>query len=37
VRLVHGEPDRAARLVEGLRGVGFADVAAAERGDVVIV
>ena len=37
VRLVHGEPDRAARLVEGLRGVGFPDVAAAGRGDVVIV
>ena len=28
VRLVHGEPDRAAALAEGLRGIGFADVEA---------
>jgi metallo-beta-lactamase family protein len=33
VRLVHGEPDRAAALAEGLRVAGFADVAAPERGD----
>jgi metallo-beta-lactamase family protein len=33
VRLVHGEPDRAAALAEGLRAAGFADVAAPERGD----
>jgi metallo-beta-lactamase family protein len=35
VRLVHGEPDRAAALAEGLRGVGFADVAIPNRGDQV--
>src|SRR5262249_37148775 len=33
VRLVHGEPDRAAALAEGLRGVGFTDVSAPERGE----
>lgn len=37
VRLVHGEPERAAALAEGLRGVGFADVAAPERGESVTV
>jgi metallo-beta-lactamase family protein len=35
VRLVHGEPDRAAALAEGLRAAGFGDVAAPERGDSV--
>jgi metallo-beta-lactamase family protein len=35
VRLVHGEPERSAALTEGLRGVGFTDVAAPDRGDVV--
>ena len=35
VRLVHGEPDRQAALADGLRGVGFADVVAPERGDSV--
>jgi metallo-beta-lactamase family protein len=33
VRLVHGEPARAEALAEGLRAVGFADVAVPERGD----
>jgi metallo-beta-lactamase family protein len=33
VRLVHGEPDRAAELAEGLRGVGFADVGIPDRGE----
>ena len=37
VRLVHGEPDRAAALAEGLRAAGFADVAAPERGDRAMV
>src|SRR5207302_11133100 len=37
VRLVHGEPERAAALAEGLRGVGFGDVALPERGDSVEV
>jgi metallo-beta-lactamase family protein len=37
VRLVHGEPERAAKLAEGLKGIGFADVAFPERGDVVTV
>jgi metallo-beta-lactamase family protein len=27
VRLVHGEPERAEKLIEGLKGVGFTDVA----------
>lgn len=35
IRLVHGEADRAEALAEALRGVGFADVAAPERGDSV--
>ncbi len=33
VRLVHGEPERAAALAEGLRAAGFADVAVPERGE----
>lgn len=37
VRLVHGEPERAAKLVEGLNGIGFADVAYPERGDTTTV
>jgi metallo-beta-lactamase family protein len=37
VRLVHGEPGRAAALAEGLRAAGFADVAAPERGASVPV
>ncbi|MBY0461162.1 MAG: MBL fold metallo-hydrolase, partial [Gemmataceae bacterium] len=35
VRLVHGEPDRAERLAEGLRGLGFADVVAPEMAESV--
>jgi metallo-beta-lactamase family protein len=37
VRLVHGEPERAQKLAEGLRAVGFADVAVPERGECVTV
>jgi metallo-beta-lactamase family protein len=37
VRLVHGEPERAAALAEGLRGLGFADVAAPDRGESVLM
>jgi metallo-beta-lactamase family protein len=37
VRLVHGEPDRAEKLAEGLRGIGFGDVAIPDRGDAVTV
>ena len=37
VRLVHGEPDRAAKLADALRAGGFADVAAPERGESVTV
>jgi metallo-beta-lactamase family protein len=37
VRLVHGEPERTEKLAEGLRGIGFADVAAPERGDTALV
>jgi metallo-beta-lactamase family protein len=37
VRLVHGEPERAAALAEGLRAAGFADVAVPDRGDRVTV
>ncbi len=33
VRLVHGEPDRAAKLEEGLKGIGFTDVATPESGE----
>jgi len=35
VRLVHGEPERAAALAEGLRAAGFADVAIPDRGESV--
>jgi metallo-beta-lactamase family protein len=35
VRLVHGEPERAEALAEGLRGAGFTDVAVPDRGDTV--
>ena len=37
VRLVHGEPDRAAALAEGLRASGFGDVAKPDRGGIVSV
>jgi metallo-beta-lactamase family protein len=37
VRLVHGEPERAAALADGLRAAGFADVAIPERGESVAV
>jgi metallo-beta-lactamase family protein len=37
VRLVHGEPERAAALAEGLRAAGFADVAVPERGESATV
>lgn len=37
VRLVHGEPERAAKLEEGLKGIGFADVAYPDRGESVAV
>ena len=37
VRLVHGEPERAAALADGLRAVGFTDVAAPERGETAII
>ena len=37
VRLVHGEPDRAEKLAEGLRGAGFSDVAVPDRGDSVTI
>jgi metallo-beta-lactamase family protein len=37
VRLVHGEPERAAALAEGLRAAGFQDVAIPERGEGVAV
>jgi metallo-beta-lactamase family protein len=33
VRLVHGEPDSAAALADGLRGLGFQDVAVPGRGE----
>jgi metallo-beta-lactamase family protein len=35
VRLVHGEPERAAALAEGLRAAGFTDVAVPQRGEGV--
>jgi metallo-beta-lactamase family protein len=35
VRLVHGGPEAAEALAAGLRAVGAADVAAAERGECV--
>lgn len=37
VRLVHGEPERAEQLAEGLRQLGFRDVAVPEPGDAVTV
>jgi metallo-beta-lactamase family protein len=37
VRLVHGEPERAAALAEGLRGIGLADVVVPERGDTATI
>jgi hypothetical protein len=37
VRLVHGEPERAAALAAGLRAAGFADVAAPDRGESATV
>lgn len=37
VRLVHGEPDRAAALAEALRAAGFADVAVPAPGDTATV
>jgi metallo-beta-lactamase family protein len=37
VRLVHGEPDRAAALKEGLEKIGFTDVAIPDRGDTVTI
>jgi metallo-beta-lactamase family protein len=35
VRLVHGEPESATALADGLRGIGFADVTIPARGDQV--
>jgi metallo-beta-lactamase family protein len=35
VRLVHGEPERAAALAAGLEAIGFPDVAVPERGESV--
>jgi metallo-beta-lactamase family protein len=37
VRLVHGEPDRAAALAEGLKGIGFGEVAVPDRGESVTI
>ncbi len=37
VRLVHGEPERADKLAEGLKGIGFADVGVAAREETVVV
>jgi metallo-beta-lactamase family protein len=37
VRLVHGEPERAAALAEGLRAAGFEEVVVPERGESVEV
>lgn len=37
VRLVHGEPERAAKLMDGLKGIGFTDVAYPDRGENVTV
>jgi metallo-beta-lactamase family protein len=37
VRLVHGEPERALALAEGLRAAGFADVGVPERGESAAV
>jgi metallo-beta-lactamase family protein len=33
VRLVHGEPERAGALADGLRALGFADVGIPDRGE----
>jgi metallo-beta-lactamase family protein len=35
VRLVHGEPDRAMALADGLQSIGFADVGIPQRGESV--
>lgn len=35
IRLVHGEPDRAAALADALRAAGFSDVGVPERGESV--
>jgi metallo-beta-lactamase family protein len=37
VRLVHGEPERAAAQAEGLRSIGFKDVAIPDRGESATV
>lgn len=37
VRLVHGEPDRAAALAAGLKGIGFADVVIPARSESALV
>ncbi len=37
VRLVHGEPERAAKLADGLREIGFGDVGIPVRGESVVV
>lgn len=37
VRLVHGEPDRASALAEGLRMIGFKDVGIPDRGETAPV
>jgi len=37
VRLVHGEFERAGRLAEGLKEVGFVDVAIPDRGETAVV
>jgi metallo-beta-lactamase family protein len=37
VRLVHGEPERAAALAEGLRTAGFEDVSVPENGENVVI
>jgi metallo-beta-lactamase family protein len=37
VRLVHGEPERANALAEGLRGIGFREVVVPDRGETTVV
>jgi metallo-beta-lactamase family protein len=37
VRLVHGEPESAEALADGLRGLGFGDVAVPERGERIVL
>jgi metallo-beta-lactamase family protein len=37
VRLVHGEPDRAAALAEGLKGIGFGEVGIPDRGETAVL